>query len=252
MSSNLAACSQPRESIPRPVPQFSTIGDRLRRGEHVADRAFDDVYPFWVRRKARMHWSPVAIAIRASRLLAKKPGARLLDIGAGVGKFCIVASATIGARVRGVEHRAHLVEVAERAAARIGVDATFKRGTLADCDPRDADGIYLFNPFAENVCSLRDHIDETVELSEDRFVRDVAMAEDFLRLAPLGTRVVTYCGFGGNMPPGYERILGERHGGMLELWIKGDHAPRESETRLGPPTSSAQRARVVVEEGAGP
>jgi predicted RNA methylase len=167
----------------------------------------------------------VDAAVRAARLLAAEPGARILDIGSGVGKFCIVAAASTDARVTGIEHRVRLVEIASAAAARLGVDVTFKRGTLDDCDPREVDGVYMFNPFAENLCAREDRIDQSVELSEARFFRDLAATRAFLETARVGTRVVTYCGFGGDLPSSYALALRERCAGNLELWVKTDGAP---------------------------
>jgi predicted RNA methylase len=239
--------------------QLAAIRETLRSGELVDDGVFDDVYPFHVRRVSRVHWTPVEAAFRAGRLLADRPGARILDIGSGVGKFCIVAAASsVAARVRGVEHRAHLAEIAERAAARIGVDVTFVRGTLADCDPHDVDGVYLFNPFAENLSSPDDHLDETVELSEARYVRDTAEAGDFLRAARVGTRVVTYCGFGGDLPVGYERLLREDRGGAIELWVKSAHADARADVhakgdpRIGRATLHALRKRALATDARAP
>ena len=242
----------PIGSAALPSRQFSSIRGRLQSGERVADRVFDDVYPLWVRRASSLHWTPVALAVRAAGLLADRPNARLLDIGSGVGKFCIVAAAAVAAHVRGIEHRPHLVEIAEGAAARVGVDVTFRRGTLADCDPRDVDGIYLYNPFTENICSSSDQIDGMVELSEARYLRDIEATEAFLRAARLGTRVVTYCGFGGDMPPEYLRLVSERHGGTLELWVKTEGRKRRdaapaSETRLGAATIAALRERALAQ-----
>lgn len=172
------------------------------------------------------------VAVRAARLLADRPGARLLDIGSGAGKFCIVAAAVADVRVSGIEQRGHLVDIARQAAASFGVEVDFRTGTLADCDPRHFDGFYLFNPFAENLCSSTDRVDDTVELTEARFRRDVRGVEDFLLGAAVGTRVVTYCGFGGTMPRGYARVSRERRGGTIELWVKTE---RETVTRGGTP-----------------
>jgi predicted RNA methylase len=196
------------------------IRDQLKAGNIVDDDAFDVVYPRNVRLASSVHWTPVDAAMRAARLLASGPDACILDVGSGVGKFCIVAAASVGARVSGVEHRAHLVDIAEQAAERIGVDVQFKRGTLADCDPSEFDGLYFFNPFAENVCRPEDRIDSTVELSEARLERDLADAENFLRAARLGTRVVTYCCFGGRLPDDYVCHQREHRGCTIELWVK--------------------------------
>jgi SAM-dependent methyltransferase len=198
------------------------IRARLQAGELVDDRIFDEVYPHALRRISHMHWTPIEAAVRAARLLDCRPGARVLDIGSGVGKFCIVAAASTRARVLGIERRQGLVDVAERTAATFGVDVAFVHGSFASHDPRAVDGVYLFNPFVENICCAEDRIDATVELSEARFVEDVAAVEEFLGAARTGTRVVTYCGFGGDMPSGYVRVLRERCAGVLELWIKTD------------------------------
>jgi SAM-dependent methyltransferase len=192
----------------------------LKRHRLVVDRVFDDVFPFEMRTASSVHWTPVEIAVRAARLLAPKPDETILDVGSGIGKFCIVAAATLNARVRGVEHRAHFVEIARAAAAKLRVCVEFVHGSLECEDARAVDGIYLFNPFAENVSAPEDHLDESVELSDERFARDVAIAERFLRDARSGTRVVTYCGFGGDMPDDFSLVLRESRAGRLELWVK--------------------------------
>ena len=50
---------------------------------------------------------------------------------------------------------------------------------------------------------------------------DVARAEEFFASARRGMRIVTYCGFGGVVPAGYERHTREPWaGGWLELFEK--------------------------------
>lgn len=197
-----------------------TVARALRTGQRVIDRDLDEVFPIEARRASMVHWTPVAVAAHAARLLADRPGTTILDIGAGVGKFCLVAAATVRARIRGIEQRAHLVAVARSAAVKLEVDVEFIHGTLDSQDPRTIDGIYLFNPFAENLSPSRDRIDDSVELTPARFRRDVEATERFLRGARSGTRVVTYCGFGGTMPEDYVLSVREWHGSNLELWIK--------------------------------
>jgi predicted RNA methylase len=204
--------------------KLDIVAEALRRGEVVDDRLFDAMYPHEIRRASPTHWTPVEVAVRAAELLAVRPGARVLDIGAGVGKFCIIAAACADVRVRGIERRPHLVEAARRAASRTGVHATFTHGVLDPTDARDIDGVYLFNPFGENLAPEEDWIDKTVELSEARFRRDLAIANDFFRVARVGTRVVTYCGFGGRLPREYALITREHCAGRLELWVKTDAA----------------------------
>lgn len=202
---------------------FGAARKALRDGVVVDDRVFDEVYPLEYRRASRMHWTPVPAAVRASRWLADGPNARILDIGSGVGKFCIVAAATTRAHVTGIEHRGHLVDAARAAASRFGVDVAFRHASFEEAEPRDFDGVYLFNPFAESLCRSVHWIDASIDLDERRFEREVTAAQSFLRAARVGTRVVTYCGFGGDIPTGYVQVCRERWAGSLELWIKTRH-----------------------------
>lgn len=188
----------------------------------VADRVFDEVvFPPSARARSAVYWTPVEVAIRAAKLLAITPGATILDIGSGVGKFCIVAAAAVDADVRGIEHRPHLLEIARSGAKKCGVTATFSDATIEEQDASAIDGFYLFNPFAENLCTNEERLDATVELSSKRFNADVDATEALFSRARTGARVVTYCGFGGEMPADFVLVSRERcGGGRLELWVK--------------------------------
>ncbi len=201
------------------------VGERiaaaLRRGELVYDSVFDRVFPWEARRASSVHWTPVEVAVRAAQLLADGVRAPVIvDVGAGIGKFCTIAAATTDGRVLGIEHRKHFVDIARRAAERLDVTAEFAHGTIADHDLSEANGLYMFNPFGENLALRKDRLDETVPLGSDVYARDVAAVERFLARAPIGMRVVTYCGWGGVMPRGYELALRERRAGPLDLWKK--------------------------------
>ena len=64
-------------------------------------------------------------------------------------------------------------------------------------------------------------IDDTVSLNADKFNRYVEIVRTKLRNARLGTKVATYHGFGGEMPPGYLRFKKEPIGtSFLELWVR--------------------------------
>jgi SAM-dependent methyltransferase len=212
-----------RQATEGAAPNFAASARALRAGRLVDDRVFDRVFPASMRRASRTHWTPVEVAMRAANLLASRPDSTILDVGSGIGKFCIVAAAAVPkVRVRGVEHRPHLVEIARGAAQKLGVDVDFAHGTLDLVDPTSIDGLYLFNPFAENLSSPEDRLDESIELGEQRFWRDIETTKRFLRVARTGTRVVTYCGWGGVMPSEYELVLRESRAGTIELWMKSD------------------------------
>ena len=200
---------------------LTSVSRRLREGR-VVDSEFDDIYPTSVRDVSSSFWTPVSVAMRAAELLVHRASTRVLDVGSGAGKFCIVGAAVTGASFTGIEHRAHLVETARSAASRLGIEgARFVHGAFDTADVATYDAIYFFNPFEENLWDSEARLDDTVKLSDERFIADIEHAERLLAGARIGTRVVTYHGFGGEMPPGYCRALRERcHTGHLELWVK--------------------------------
>ena len=203
-----------------------SVSQRLREGR-IADAELDEVYPPSVRRVSPWFWTPIAVAVRAAELLVTRSSTRVLDIGSGAGKFCIVGAATTGAWFTGIEHREHLVHTARVAAWRLGVGrARFLHGTPDAVDIESFDAVYFFNPFEENLWDDGDRLDDTVTLSEERFVADLAQTMELLSAARTGTRVVTYHGFGGEMPRGFVRAVSEHHHtGYLELWVKTCEPP---------------------------
>ena len=54
------------------------------------DEKFERVYPARIRKLSAIYWTPVAVAAEAARLLVTRPGLRVLDVGCGPAKFCLV------------------------------------------------------------------------------------------------------------------------------------------------------------------
>jgi predicted RNA methylase len=190
--------------------------------QSIAEDSFDRVFPEPIRERSIQFWTPVEAARQAAQFLAPAPSARVLDVGSGVGKFCIVGAATTGAIFSGIEQRPHLVEVAERAARQFRISrVAFTVGTVDDVDWSHFDAFYFFNPFEENVFAEHSALDRSVVLSEARFWSDVAFVERKLARLPVGVRVATFHGFGGRIPPSYE-LVAQRlvRGGVLRFWTK--------------------------------
>src|SRR3954452_18195742 len=73
------------------TPPAAALGDALRSGAAVPDAEFDRLFPDELRDRSYLHWTPVEVAVRAAELLAPSPrGIRVLDVGAGVGKLCLI------------------------------------------------------------------------------------------------------------------------------------------------------------------
>ena len=187
------------------------------------DDLFDHQLPLRMQVKASVHFTPMAVARQAARWLAPRPGMRVLDVGAGPGKFCLVAAREVPeATFVGVEIRPHLVRTARKLASRAGVqNVSFLEGDALELDWSRYDAFYFYNPFAEQLHEAAFVLDRTLSLEPSRFLAYVTGARQRLAAAPIGTRVATYHSFGAPAPQGYDLIGSQRIGTEpLELWIK--------------------------------
>ena len=185
----------------------------------MQDVTFDQVYPTSHRFRSYLHWTPVDVAIRAAALLAPTPACNVLDVGAGVGKVCLIGAAVTQAKWYGVERDAEMVRAATTAAARMGVEhrTQFLHGDVSSVDWSMFDAFYLFNPFAELLTSGPD--DPLTR--RERYVAAIELVQRQLSRSAAGTRVVTYHGFGGEPPPVFDLIHRETaRGDELCLWVR--------------------------------
>ena len=192
----------------------------------LEDEQFDLIYPPTIRDLSDRHWTPVAVARRAAEFLVSQPMTRVLDLGCGPGKFCIVGALTTAGHFTGVEQRQQLAHLARQAIQREGItNAEIVHCNVTEIDFLAYDAFYLFNPFEENLFTLG-KIDESVHLSKalyEQYTRHVATQ---LARAPLGTRVVTYAGLCEEVPACYE-CQRYSFGGDLKLWEKTRDLPME-------------------------
>jgi predicted RNA methylase len=195
---------------------------RLRLGL-ADDGDFDALYAGSIRARSSQFWTPVAVATRAAHLIARHEVRRVLDVGSGPGKFCLTAAcAHPEVAFTGVEQRLHLVEAARRAGTVLGVEnVSFLTGDVTNLPWAEFDGLYLFNPFAENVYARDEQFDDTVELSTSKYCADIRRVRAALTAATPGMVMVTYHGTGGPIPGSYELVHAERaHSDWLRVWVK--------------------------------
>jgi SAM-dependent methyltransferase len=205
----------------------------------IEDEKFDSIYPAPIRKLSSLHWTPVAVAAPAADWLVTAPGTRVLDIGCGAGKFCLVAASLTDGRFTGVEQRSDLVAAARQAANELNVtDVEFLHGNVMEVGFAEYDAFYLFNPFEENM-HYGHKIDGKVRLSPALFKTYTTRVSTQLGERPLGTRVVTYMGYADDIPSCYEcesTLLGDD----LKLWIKRREYDADIE-RLGLRVSRSHR-----------
>jgi len=184
-----------------------------------SDKDFDAVYPLKIRKLSSRHWTPVEMAKRAVDFLVDDSETRVLDIGSGVGKFCLVAAAYSRGHFTGVEQRGSLVRLSQKIATRFHLERVkFIHDNIKNINFENFNSFYFFNAFEENL----DHTDKI----DDSSPIDVALYESYCRYlyeqfetAPSGTKVVTYCTSSYIIPENYLLVkTGTK--GKLKFWKK--------------------------------
>ncbi len=205
------------------LPSRTEIADALRAGVSPTDRVFDRFLPPELRLRSGQYWTPLVVAIRAAQWLDELRVRSVIDIGSGAGKFCVAAALAGQACFTGIEQRHRLVGAARGLARSLGVEdrVAFVHGAFGTTPLSEPDAYYLYNPFGENLFGPEEHLDQDVELSHDRYLEDIALVEEALRQAPVGTLLLTYNGFGGYVPATFREERVDRElPNVLRLWRK--------------------------------
>jgi predicted RNA methylase len=195
----------------------------IRMRSPISDHLFDRFLEQEVRAVSAMYWTPLAAAVRAGEWLDEVGAETVMDLGSGAGKFCVAAALASKARFIGVEHRKRLVDAARRLARQFEVEdrVSFVHQPLERGLEAPADAYYLYNPFGENLFQRAQQLDDSVELSDRRYLKDVAATERLLEAAATGTHLITFGGFGGLVPRTYEEARVDwTFSSILRMWKK--------------------------------
>ncbi|MBA4056424.1 MAG: SAM-dependent methyltransferase [Marivirga sp.] len=191
----------------------------LKLNIDITDYDFNAIYPEKVSNLARKHWSSVSVSKLASEFLVDRPGTKVLDIGSGAGKFCMIGATNTKGHFTGVEQRHELAELSTRIAQSYQIhNAKFIHANITSINFSDYDAFYFYNSFYENIDRVN-KIDDTVILDIKLYhLYSVHIVEQFASL-PLGARLVTYCS-PLNIIPQTFKLQDSSNGGLLKFWEK--------------------------------
>lgn len=184
------------------------------------DKEFDTLYPSSIQALARKHWTPLHISQKVAGFLAADGDVRILDIGSGVGKFCLAAAHyTPKATYFGIEQRKSLIDHANAAKQRLRLDnVSFIHGNFTRLDLKNYDHFYFYNAFYENLDST-DKIDDSIDYSGELFNYYSRYLFRQLRQKPKGTRICTLCSLETEIPPDFHIVNSDTQN-LLNFWIK--------------------------------
>ena len=185
-----------------------------------SDEQFNQLYPLSLQPMARRHWTPLGVARKSANFLAAENSVRVLDIGSGVGKFCLGAAYyKPKAFYYGVEQRKRLIGHAEWAKEMVHVEnVSFIHGNFTQLDFKNYDHFYFYNAFYENL-SGTDRIDESIDYSCELYNYYSRYLYKQLEQKPAGTRLATFHSLEDEVPQSYH-VVGSEFDNLLKFWIK--------------------------------
>ena len=195
--------------------------DQVHSSDALNDNTFDLVFSPEVRNFSHIHWTPLAVATKAAELLKEMKVERLLDVGSGCGKFCLITSILSEIQVTGVEQREFLSLAAKKAknAFRLN-NVNFITGSAFDLSWKEFDCVYFFNPFCEQKTPER-RMRNDVPMNESLYGTFLQSTLERLREQKKGSLVMTYYGLGATLPDEYslhyQKALGSD---FLKIWKK--------------------------------
>lgn len=185
-----------------------------------SDAAFDSLYSLRAQQLSFMHWTPLKVAKMAANHLTAGNGKSILDIGSGVGKFCICAAHYFPEHTfSGVEQRKSLIDEAIIAQNATGLtNVNFIHANFTDLDMALFDHFYFYNSFSENLIHSKP-IDNLIQTSAEIYTEYLTLFYEVLDSKPLGTRVAAFHCPEGYIPPSFKQVGGTGKE-PLSLWLK--------------------------------
>jgi predicted RNA methylase len=202
------------------------IIESIRSGfSSIDDKIFDKyVYPEKIQKISSVHWTPISIAMKASDLLVKNEMDRVLDIGSGAGKFCVIGALYTKGTFHGVEQRRVLHIISKKLIKEFEVtNVKFIHSNIDRIKFSDYNAFYFFNPFEENIYT-KNRIDDNVLLSFSKYMQYTIYVRNEFEKLPINTRIVTYCSDHEMIPSGYIQQY-QNSNDRLSLWVKKYNTP---------------------------
>ncbi len=190
-------------------------------GIFASNKKLEQLYPEHIQQLSEKHWTPLNVAYDAAAFLAARPESNILDIGSGVGKFCIAGAFQFSdCTFHGIEQRKDLVKHARKISALLQIEqVNFMHGSFESLDFTDFDSFYFYNSFYENIATDDLLIDTNIAYSNERYLQfTTTLFEKLDQLKP-GTRLATYHSADIKWPESY-KLKETLYGGRLQFWSK--------------------------------
>lgn len=195
------------------------LNTEITQNPELTEESFNRLLPDYLRRASKLYFTPIYVAQIATQWLTEDGPQKVLDIGAGVGKFCIAGAKTSDSYFHGIEYRPSLAKIADGLIHNFGIkNAIVQNRDIKHVDFTKFTAFYLFNPFYENMVSAK-RLNNEVLLKEELYSYYYNHTKKNLDKTASGTRLVTFHGNNTEVPESF-RLVKESKYRTLKLWIK--------------------------------
>lgn len=187
----------------------------------MTDELWDSYLPKKFQLLSPYQWTPISVIERTWNYLSKDKVTSVVDLGSGVGKFCIYLSkvSNHSIDILGIENREELLKISESLKEIWNTpDVNFKNTDFLNEFPTGHSHYFCFNPLYETMKGSHS-IDSSKKKSAHQFLKDLEILKQKLFLLSPGTKLITFHGFGGSYLPGFRIILKEEiNSGEYLIW----------------------------------
>lgn len=198
------------------------IIEKLKLAKIISDLEFDSIYPKEIQALSERHWTPVRIAKIVTDFLCTDTDLKILDIGSGVGKFCLVgASLKPRCEFYGAEFRERFINLSNSLKDTYRIkNVHFLNSDILEMSFNNFNCIYFYNSFQERIDDTA-NIDTNSELSFSLYKQYSKHLFFQFQTMPLGTKLATYHTADFFIPGSY-KLVEKSTDGNLKLYIKSD------------------------------
>ncbi|MDF3818748.1 methyltransferase [Leptospira sp. 96542] len=189
--------------------------------ETITDLEFDSIFPEGIKNISPYQWTPVSVIQTISEYLKTEPVSAFLDLGSGPGKLAILLSLWHSFPIKGIEVRKNLFDFAEVIKEKLEIpNLEFFNRDFLHFDLSQFSHVYCFNPMYEQMTG-KHSIDDSLPKSSILYIQNLLRLKERFKDLKLGSKIITYHGFGGKMPDNFRLIKKiELESGDVEIWEK--------------------------------
>jgi len=194
--------------------------------KYFDDQFFDSLTNKKFSDYSAIHWSKSSTIKSAVDFFIQNNVQNVLDIGSGIGKFCILGAQFSNIHFTGIEIRKDLHEEAQRIKQKLNIpNLNFIHADIKEINFSDYDAFYYYNPFCEHI-AISEQIDQEIIFSEEKYYEYEDFVVQEMEKLKEGTIIILHHAKTFMLSKNY-RLIDILENGELTFWVKETHSERK-------------------------